>query len=123
MVGQVCQGVDRRKRALKYGVGHKWEPLPLDDAPATRPGRSLRLHLLFRSIPLAGGRIERGNGVRATREENIPPLPQTGIALTRIDKPGPMLLTVDHRVVPSRTPDIAAADLFNATLWFVVAGA
>ena len=121
MVGQVCQGVDRRKRALKYGVGHKWEPLPLDDAPATRPGRSLRLHLLFRSIPLAGGRIERGDGVREKR--TFLHLPLTGIALTRIDKPSPMLLAVDHRVVPSRTPDIAAADLFNATLWFVVAGA
>jgi hypothetical protein len=38
-----------------------------------------------------------------------------------IEKPGPILLAVDHRVIPSATPEIAAADLFNATR-FVVAG-
>jgi hypothetical protein len=39
-----------------------------------------------------------------------------------IEKSGPILLVEDHRVVPSATPEIAAADLFNAMLRFVAAG-
>ena len=37
-----------------------------------------------------------------------------------LPKAGPVLLAIDHRVAPSETPDLAAADLYNATLWFAL---
>ena len=43
-----------------------------------------------------------------------------GVATIPVAKAGPILLAVDHRVSPSETPEIAMADLFNATLWFAV---
>ena len=105
-------------------LGHELEIIPLDDPAALRPGKSLRLRLLFRGSPLASAEIERGDGLTAMKEEDIPRFTtdRDGIAVIPIEKPGPVLLAVDHRVVPSATPEIAAADLFNATLWFVVAG-
>ena len=41
-----------------------------------------------------------------------------GVATIALPKAGPVLLAIDHRVSPSDTPDLAAADLYNATLWF-----
>jgi hypothetical protein len=29
-------------------------------------------------------------------------------------------MVIDHRVMPSQTPELAATDLYNATLWFSV---
>jgi len=97
------------------------ELIPLDDPSAIRPGKSLRLRLLFHGSPLAGTQVERGHGVTAIKEEDIPRFTtdRDAIAVIPIEKSGPILLVADHRVVPSATPEIAAADVFNATLWFV----
>ena len=105
-------------------VGHELELVPLEDPSVIKPGNSLRLRLPFRGSPLAGAQVERGDGVTAIKEAEIPRFStdRDGIAVIPIEKPGPNLLAVDHRVVPSGTPGIAAADLFNATLWFLVAG-
>jgi hypothetical protein len=105
-------------------LGHELELIPLDDPSAIKPGKSLRLRLLFHGSPLAGAQFERADGLTAIKEEDIPRFTtdRHGIAVIPIEKSGPILLVVDHRVVPSATPEIAAADLFNATLWFVVAG-
>ena len=104
-------------------VGHELELVPLEDPSAIRPGNSLRLRLLFRGSPLAGAQVERGDGVTAIKEAEIPRFStdRDGITVIPIEKPGPILLAVDHRVVPSGTPGIAAADLFDATLWFLIA--
>ncbi|MBV9374502.1 MAG: hypothetical protein JO320_05515 [Alphaproteobacteria bacterium] len=37
-----------------------------------------------------------------------------------VDRPGPQLLAIDHRVKPSATPELADGDLYNATLFFTV---
>jgi uncharacterized GH25 family protein len=105
-------------------VGHDLELVPLDDPAAVKPGKTLRLRLLFHGNPLPDAQVERGDGITVIKEEDIPRFrtDQDGTAVIPVVKPGPVLLAVDHRVVPSATPDIAAADLFNATLWFVVPG-
>jgi uncharacterized GH25 family protein len=105
-------------------AGRASELVPLDDPAAIRPGKSLHVRLLFHGNPLADALVERGDGITKIKEEDIPRFrtDRDGIAEIPVVKPGPVLLAVDHRVVPSATPDIAAADLFNATLWLVVAG-
>ena len=76
------------------------------------------------TLPLdhAFGFVERGDGVTAVPEKDIPRFATDadGIASIPIVKTGPHLLVIDHRVSPSATPDQANADLFNATLWFSV---
>jgi nickel transport protein len=105
-------------------LGHELELVPLDDPAAVKPGMSLSVRLLFRGNPLVDAQVERGDGITAMKEEDIPRFRTgaDGTAVIPVVKPGPVLLAVDHRVAPSATPDIAAADLFNATLWFVVTG-
>jgi nickel transport protein len=43
-----------------------------------------------------------------------------GIADIPIERPGPHLLAVDHRMKPSGPPELADSDLYNATLFFTV---
>ena len=102
-------------------LGHELEIVPLGDPAAAKPGQSVRVRLLFRGRPLAGAQVERGDGLTVMKEEDIPRFPTDGDGITVIPmvKPGRVLLAVDHRATPSLTPDLAATDLFNATLWFV----
>ena len=55
-------------------------------------------------------------------EKDIPKFrtDQDGIAAIPILKSGAQLLAIDHRVTPSLTPELAATDLYNVTLWFSV---
>jgi hypothetical protein len=46
--------------------------------------------------------------------------PEEGIATIPLVKSGPHLLAIDYRGAPSGTPELAAADLYNPTLWFFV---
>jgi nickel transport protein len=103
-------------------LGHDIELVPLSDPTAVRPGETLRVRVLFRGKPLADGDVERGDGITAMAEKDIPKFKTgvDGVAAIPITKSGPHLLVIDHRVAPSLTPDLAAADLYNATLWFVV---
>ena len=103
-------------------LGHELEIIPLSDPVKAKPGQTLRLRVLFHGKPLAGAEVERGDGVTAVPEKDIPRFTSDseGIAAVPIVNPGPQLLVIDHRVVPSATPDQANADLFNATLWFSV---
>jgi hypothetical protein len=59
---------------------------------------------------------------RQVSEKDIPKFrtDQDGIAAIPILKSGAHLLAIDHRVTPSQTPELAATDLYNATLWFSV---
>ena len=104
-------------------LGHDLEIVPLSDPAAMKPGESLRLRVLFQGKPLAGAEVERGDGVTALAEKDIPRFATDGdgIASVPIVMAGPQLLVIDHRVMPSATPDQANADLFNATLWFTIA--
>ena len=101
-------------------LGHELEIVPLTDPALARAGESLRVRVLFRGAPLAGAALERGDGVRPIKEADIPKF-QTdgeGIAAVPIERAGPVLLVIDHRVTPSGTPEIAATDLYNATFAF-----
>jgi uncharacterized GH25 family protein len=103
-------------------LGHGLEIVPLSDPVKTKPGQTLRLKVLFQGKPLSGGDVERGDGVTAVAEKDIPRFATyaDGIASIPIVKAGQHLLVIDHRVSPSATPDQANTDRFNATLWFRV---
>jgi nickel transport protein len=103
-------------------VGHEIELVPLSDPATARPGDMFRVRVLFHGKPLANGEVERGDGITPIAEKDIPKFTtgEDGIAAIPIVKSGPHLLAIDHRVEPSLTPELAAADLYNATLWFVV---
>jgi nickel transport protein len=104
-------------------LGHDLEMVPLSDPDKVKPGEILRLKVLFQGKPLSGVDVERGDGVTAVPEKDIPRFVTNaeGIAAIPIVKAGPHLLVIDHRVAPSATPDQANVDLFNATLWFSTA--
>jgi nickel transport protein len=85
-------------------------------------GQELRLRVLFRGLPLAGGEIERGDGLTVVPEADIPRFTtdSAGVAEVPIVKSGPMQLVIDHSVSPSTTPTLAKTDMFNATLWYML---
>jgi nickel transport protein len=101
-------------------AGHEMEIMPLSDPAAVRPGETLRVRVLFKGKPLAGGEVERGDGVTPVKEEDIPKFKTDaeGVASIPIVARGAHLLVIDHQVTPSATPDAATKDLYNATLWF-----
>ena len=103
-------------------LGHDLELVPLSDPGLVRPGDTLKLRVLFHGRPLPDADVERGDGVTAVQESEIPKFKTDveGIAAVPIVKTGAHLIVVDHRVSPSQTPDQADTDLYNATLWFRV---
>lgn len=103
-------------------LGHDLEIVPLSDPLKVRPGQKLSLRVLFHGQPLARGQIERGDGVTAVPEADIPRFAtdSNGEAEVPIVESGPMQLVIDHDVSPSSTPDLAKTDSFNATLWYRV---
>ena len=105
-------------------LGHELEIVPLSDPAGAKPGDTLRVRVLFRGTPLAGGEVERGDGVTPVPEKDIPRFKtdQDGVAAIPIVKAGSHLIVIDHRFAPSATPDLATADLYNATLWFTIGG-
>ena len=105
-------------------LGHDLELVPLSDPAAVTPGQSLKLRVLFYGKPLAGGEIERGDGVTAVPENDIPRFVTgaDGVATVPIVQAGAHLLVIDYKVTPSAAPEQANSDLYTATLWFMVAG-
>ena len=103
-------------------LGHDLEIVPLSDPDKAKPGQTLRLKVLFQGKPLSGVDVERGDGVTAVPEKDIPRFATDaeGIASIPLVKAGPHLLAIDYKVTPSATPDQANSDLFNATLWFSI---
>ncbi len=103
-------------------LGHELEIVPLSDPLTVKPGQTLRLRVLFRGKPLAGGKIERGDGITSVPEDDIPRFAtdSDGVAAIPIVKTGPMQLVIDHEVSPSATPRLAGKDMFNATLWYKI---
>ena len=106
-------------------LGQTLEIVPLSDPAATKPGQTLRVKVLLQGKPLPGVEVERGDGMTAVAEKDIPRFATDadGIASMPIVKAGAHLLVIDHKATPSATPDQANADLFNATLWFSTAQA
>ena len=104
-------------------LGQELEIVPLSDPAKTGIGQTLHLKVLFHGKPLAGAEVERGDGVTAVAEKDIPRFSTDadGVAAVPLVKAGPHLLVIDHKVTPSASPDQANADLYNATLWFNVA--
>ena len=78
--------------------------------------------MLFRGKPLPGAEVERGDGVTAVPEKDIPRFTtdMDGVTAIPIVQTGQHLLVIDYKMTPSATPDQASTDLFAATLWFVV---
>jgi uncharacterized GH25 family protein len=105
-------------------VGHDIEIIPLTDPVATKPGENLKVRVLFHGKPLAGGEVECGDGTTIVAEKDIPKFTTDadGMATIPVVQSGPHLLVIDHRVMPSATPDQANEDLYTATLWFSVGG-
>jgi uncharacterized GH25 family protein len=103
-------------------LGHELEIIPLADPIKVRPGESLRVKVLFRGKPLPGAEVERGDGVTAVPEKDIPRFTtdMDGVTAIPIVQTGQHLLVIDYKMTPSATPDQASTDLFAATLWFVV---
>jgi nickel transport protein len=103
-------------------VGHESEIVPLSDPADVAPGNTLQILVLFRGTPLADAAVERGDGVTLMAETDIPKFhtDAAGVAAIPIVKAGPQLLAIDHKVVRSRAPQLAAHDLYNATLFFLV---
>ncbi len=118
--GKFAKAVSGPGAPFSRVLGHDLELMPLSDPALVKPGETLRLRVLFHGKPLPGAEVERGDGVTAVAEQDIPRFTTDtdGIASVPIVGDGAHLIVVDHRVTPSQTPDQANADLFNATLWF-----
>ena len=118
--GKFAKAVTGAGAPWDTALGHELEIVPLADPAAARVGESLRVRVIFRGQPLVGAEVERGDGVTPMKEADIPRFKSDGdgIAAIPIVKAGAVLLVIDHRVTPSGTPDIAAADLFNCTFAF-----
>jgi nickel transport protein len=101
-------------------TGHDLEIIPLSDPAEIRPGENLKVRVHFHGQPIPKGEVERGDGITAVPEKDIPRFvsDKDGVATIPILKPGPHLLVIDHRVTPSS--DQANFDLYAATLWFSV---
>ena len=103
-------------------LGHELEIVPLSDPKTLKVGDLLEVRVLFHGKPLAGGEVERGDGMTSVPDNDIPRFNTgaDGVAAIPVVKNGPHLLVIDHRVSPSATPELATADLYNATLWFAI---
>ena len=103
-------------------MGHKLEIVPLADPAAKQPGDSLPVKVLFQGEPLANIAVERTDGVTPIKEKDIPRFTtgKDGVALVPITSRGLQLLAVDYKVSPSKTPELADSDFYNATLSFGV---
>lgn len=103
-------------------LGHDLEIVPLSDPFTVGVGQTLRVRVLFRGKPLAGGKVERADAITPVPEDQIPRFTTDGdgVAAIPIVKPGPTQLAIDYNVTQSATPDLAATDMFNATLWYVL---
>ena len=103
-------------------LGHELEIVPLSDPVMVTLGQTMRVRVLFRGKPLVGGKVERGDGITPVLEDQIPRFAtdSDGIAAIPIVKAGPTQLAIDYNMSPSATPNLAATDMFNATLWYEV---
>ena len=98
-------------------LGQTLEIVPLE-AP-TRAAEAVRVRVLFEGRPVAGAEIAVTSG------EAADPLRVAtgadGEARVPLARAGQQILAVGHRVKPSRTPALADADSYTATLAFTVA--
>jgi nickel transport protein len=102
-------------------VGHRLELIPLSNPFSLKPGDALKIRVQFDGKPLAGVSVEIGDGETPMEETQIPryPTDELGIAAVPMSKSGLQLIVVDYRVASSH-PDLAALELHNATLSFVL---
>ncbi|WP_336487388.1 DUF4198 domain-containing protein [Methylobacterium nigriterrae] len=98
-------------------LGQTLEIVPLE-APAAATG-AIRVRVLFEGRPVAGAEIEAASG--DTAEETRATTDAEGIARVPLARAGQQILAVDRRVRPSRTPALADADSYSATLAFTTA--
>ncbi|MBV8934899.1 MAG: DUF4198 domain-containing protein [Alphaproteobacteria bacterium] len=105
-----------------HKMGQDLELVPQANPSAIAPGSRLRVRVIFRGQPLANAQIELTDGLTPIAQKNIPVFTtdRDGDADIPIDRSGPQLLAIDHRVKPSATPELADGDLYNATLFFTV---
>lgn len=107
----------------EYGkiIGHRLELVPLGNPFLAKPGEDLQIKVYFDGKPLVGIEVETGDGITPVEEKDIPRFKtdNQGIAVVPISKSGPQLFVVDY-ILPSTYPDLAARELYNATLSFVL---
>ncbi|MEP6886756.1 MAG: DUF4198 domain-containing protein [Nitrospirales bacterium] len=115
---QVRPGASELHRKV---IGHRLELVPLSNPFVVKPGESLSVKVYFDGKPLNGVSVEIGDGVTPMEEHDIPRYKtnEQGIAVIPLGKVGPQLIVVDY-FVRGAHPELAARDLHNATLSFVL---
>ena len=103
-------------------VGHELEIVPLADPVGVAPGGTLHARVLFRGAPLADAEVERGDGITPMAEKDIPKFHHRRERRRRYRHrtTGPAASRDRPQGYPSRAPELAATDLYNATLFFVL---
>lgn len=106
------------------GPGAPWERVlgqTLEIVPLEAPGAAagaIRVRVLFEGRAVAGAEVVATSGeapeTRVTTDAQ-------GAARVPLAQGGRQILAVSHRVRPSRTPDLADADAYSATLAFSTA--
>ena len=102
-------------------VGHDIELVPVEDPFRLAAGRDLHVKVLFRGKPLAGEKVELGDGQTPVVDKDIPRFTtdSRGVATIPMKRRGEVLLTVDHSV-PGANPTLAKTDFYNASLEFTL---
>lgn len=118
-MGKIRQGADRRG----YALGHCAWTGPRKRAAigaSEGEGGADASWCCLGAKSAAGAEVERGDGTTIVAEKDIQRFKTDadGVAEVPIVNVGPYLLVIDHKVTPSRSPEQANADMFNATLWF-----
>ena len=111
----------RDRSAFNRTVGHRLELVPADPATVLRPGGTLRVRVLWEGKPVAGARVEVGDGVTAKREEDIARFETDaqGVARLPLGGAGWQVLAVDHDTPPA-VPALADTDRHVATFTFLL---
>lgn len=79
------------------------------------------MKVLFRGKPLAGEKVELGDGQTPVVDKDIPRFTtdSRGVATIPMKRRGEVLLTVDHSV-PGANSALAKTDFYNASLEFIL---
>lgn len=111
----------RDAQAFNRAVGHRLELVPVDAASTLKAGGTLRVRVLWDGRPVAGAKVEIGDGVTVRREEDIPRFETDaqGVARLPLGSTGWQVVAVDHDTLPA-VPALADTDRHVATFTFLL---
>ena len=102
-------------------VGQALEIVPLQ-AP-TAASSTIQVRVLFKGRPVAGSTVKTIGGDHHGDEQSPTVTDAQGTATVPLGEGGTQVQSVSYRVTPSRTPTLADADAYDATLSFTTAAA